>query len=103
MKNMDSDELLEEFLNAYADYYGWSERGFEAVARKLCENYGYSPENGREFLLMAMGWIWGLLHAKGGEKYPYINATVASGLLRFKLNKVYKVVAKENGWDDENS
>jgi len=91
------DQLLLGFLEAYAEYLDWPERGWEALSRKLCEEYKYSPKNGREFLMIAFGWMWG--HSK--EEMPFIQANCLCGLLKLKLDEVYAVVAKENDWPDD--
>ena len=89
--------MIEAFLNEYAKYLEWPERGFDAVARKLCEEYHYSPNNatGDGFLKIAMGWMWG----KSIEEMPHIQATCESTLLKLKLDKMYTIVAQENDWD----
>jgi hypothetical protein len=96
------DDRLVDFLNAYADYQGWDERGFETVARKLCENYRYAPESkgdnlGREFLMIAFGWLWG---SKQDDKMPYIEANALCGVLQILMDEMYATVAAENQWDN---
>jgi hypothetical protein len=88
------DQLLLDFLDAYAEYQGWSERGWESLSRKLCEEYKYSPKHGREFLMIAFGWTWG--HSP--YDMAYVKANCLCGLLQLKLDEVWGQVAKENHW-----
>jgi len=90
------DQLLLDFLTAYAEYLDWPERGFDAIARKICEEYKYSPQHGREFLLIAFGWMWG--KNQGNKEFPFIQANCECGLLKLKLDEVWTQVAKENDW-----
>jgi hypothetical protein len=89
--------LIMGFLKSYVDYIGWPNppKDFDAILRRICEEQTYSPEGGREFLLIAFGWMWG--HSK--IRHPYIEGSVQTGWLKFELDKVYEVVAKEQGWD----
>lgn len=86
-------DLIAEFLNAYAAHRKWAERDSEKLLRKLCEGYIYSPRtvHGREFLMIALGWMW-------GKSQDYIAANAQCVMLEFRLNEVYSVVAKENDW-----
>ena len=87
-------EMIEKFLEAYSEYLGWKKMPKEAIMRKLCENYDYSPRS-REFLMIAFGWMWG----QSTETMPFIHANCNCALLELELNQVYNVVAKENHWD----
>jgi hypothetical protein len=90
---MNTDELITAFLNSYSEYSGWTEQGFDAVSRKLCEEYVYGPNKSYQFGLLAFGWMWG----KTGD---YVEANCVWGLLKLKLDEVYKIVAQENNWND---
>lgn len=85
------NDLITGFLNAYADHLEWKEKDSEKLLRKLCEEYKYHPQHGREFLMIALGWMW-------GKSQDYIAANAQCGMLQFRLNEVYAVVAKENNW-----
>jgi hypothetical protein len=83
-------EQIVDFLNAYAESLEWSERGFEAVAEKLCQNQLYSSNHNREFLMIAYGWMW--------AKSDQITGNCSCGLMMMKLNEVYSKIAKQNHW-----
>jgi hypothetical protein len=91
--------LIEAFLSSYVEYIGWNElpdppQGADAIMRRICEEQKYSPDYGREFILIAFGWMWG----RSKENMPFIESNVFSGFLKYKLDEVYTVVAKEQGW-----
>ena len=90
--------LIVEFLEAYADdYWGWDAHGFDAIARRVCENYVYSPQHGRDFILIATGWLWAKIK---GDSMPFVAASCLAGDLEKGLNEVYKVVAAEHKWEE---
>lgn len=82
----------EDFLKAYAEYLEWEDTDPVVIMRKLCEEYFYTPVTGREFLMMALGWMW-------GKSNDYVAANCYCGLLKIKIDEVYVVIAKENDWD----
>lgn len=85
--------LPTEFLNAYAEYLEWPDRGRLAVSRRLCEEYYYSP-NHDAFLRIALGWFW-------GRTNNHVTATGAVATLKYKLDEMYAIVAEENNWGKE--
>lgn len=93
------NQLIIDFLDAYAEKMEWKERGWEEVSRVLCERYVYSSDfgHGREFLMIAYGWMWG----KCTGDMPFIEANCLCGLLKLRLDEVYEQVAKENNWYGE--
>jgi hypothetical protein len=48
------------------------------VTRKLGEQYSYSPEHGRDFFLIAFGWMWG----RGQDDRPDTLAEALASLER---------------------
>lgn len=92
------DHYVADFFAAYAEYLEWPERDVDAVARRLCEEYHYSTEHGRSFLLVAFGWLWG----RGAEPAAQAScrANCFTALVKAKLDETYATVAAENGWDD---
>lgn len=89
------DKKLIKFLKAYSDYLGWGTKlTWKQICWKLCEEQLYSPEHGREFLLIAFGWIWG----KQRGTMPYISANCLCSLLKATLDEIYKEVAIQYNW-----
>jgi len=87
---------VDAFLLAYAhDKLGWSETDTDVIARRLCEEYFYSPKKflipHREFLFIFYGWMWG----KTGDE---VKANCACASLESKMEEIYVIVAKENNW-----
>ena len=86
-----ADDFTTGFMDAYAEYMEWSARGFDAVARLMCEQYSYSPTK-KDILKFALGWIW-------GKTSDAVEATVQTAILEMKLDAMYIAVAKENSWE----
>jgi hypothetical protein len=89
----DPSYLIGEFLRNYTEQYEWEQKDAPGIMRRLCEEYGYSPRHGREFIMIAYGWLWG----RTGDS---VMANVVAALLQNKLDEVYAVVAEENDWKD---
>ena len=81
---------MDEFLVAYAEFVGWTETDPQKIKQKLCEEQVYSPDHGREFLMIAFGWQW--------RATDYTSANCEVGVLTLELNEIYKEVAKKNNW-----
>lgn len=93
------DEKVDEFIIAYAkDVFevDWDINDVDLTIRKLCENYWYSGKIDK-FLFIALGWF----AAKSDNKFPYVEANAKTAVLKFKMDKIYKIVCAENGWDEE--
>lgn len=86
--------MTDKFIDAYAHYMEWPERGRDAVARRICEDGFYSPENGRDLLILAQGWFW-------GSSGDYVAASCEVAVIKLALDTMYAVVAKENNWEQE--
>jgi len=85
------EQLIVDFLNAYAETLEWSDRGFDAVALRLCQEQFYSSNHNREFLMIAYGWMW--------AKTDQVTGNCSCALMSVKLNEVYAKVAKQNNWN----
>lgn len=82
---------IEEFLKKYLVNFEreFTEDTFENLARCLCENYLYNPED-NDLILVAFGYFL----AKEDEAF----ANVQACLLDIKMKEIYKIVAVENNW-----
>jgi hypothetical protein len=89
-------DYIHKFLEAYWDYSGFEEKfvSTDQAVKYLCENqeWGIESHTNRRFGMMVFGWIW-------GASNDYIEANCLAGLLTYKLDEMYKIVAKENNWD----
>ncbi len=91
-------DLTDQFLVAYAeDKLGWEGApDTNAIARRLCEEYFYTPDpqymeqGDREFLMIALGWMW--------AKTSYTTANCHCAILMLKMSEMWNIVAKENNW-----
>ena len=83
--------MIEQFLEEYATFCGYDNLPVGEIKRRLCLDYKYTPANGRDFIAIAFGWMWG----KCGDS---VTATCQSAILQSAMNETYRQVAKENDW-----
>ena len=87
---MEINESVDAFLLEYAKSLEWQETNIDVITRRLCEEYFYPSDN---FLMIFYGWLWGKLDDD-------IKANCGSSRMKLKMDEMYKIVAKENHWED---